>query len=454
MTSTPPESKQHNPYLRGNFAPVSQEVTAYHLPVEGMIPSELSGRFVRNGANPIAPDPQTYHEMYGEGMIHGVCLRSGKALWYRNRWVRGRDVLAALDEPDIGGAIEPAYFPVNINVMGFAGKTWALSEAGPYPIELDYELNSICRNNLFGTLRGAFTAHPKLDPLTKEFHAICYCWDVWDDVQYVVVGQDGRVRKTEKVKLLGKSAIHDLGLTQRYVVILDLPLLYYPELVASGDPNVCRWDRNYQARLGFLPREGTAADIHWVEIDPCFVFHPVNAFDTAEGEVVMDVCRYEQLFDLNPTESLWNSGGTTLDRWVINANTGKFFTTRIDDRAQEFPRINPNYSSLLYRYGYTLLMNETGYGNTVKHDFQTGTATLHDYGTGTASSEPVFVPRPNATSEDDGWVLSFVYNYDRNISSLVILDALDFAGNPVATIHLPQRVPFGFHGDWIPDSCS
>jgi carotenoid cleavage dioxygenase len=451
MTSIWFQSETHNPYLVGNFAPVAQEVTAYNLPVDGKIPPELCGRFVRNGANPIAPDPQSYHEMGGEGMVHGVCLRDSKALWYRNRWVRGKDVLEALNEPDIGGPPDLAYFPVNIGVMSLAGKTWALAEGGPYPIELTYELDSVCRNNLFGTLPGAFTAHPKLDPLTGELHAICYCWEVWNSIQYVVVGQDGRVRKIEKITLPGMSAIHDLGLTQRYVVILDLPLLYYPELSKAGDPNLCRWDNSYTARLGLLPREGTAADIHWFEIEPCFVFHPVNTFDTPGGEVVIDVCRYERLFDHNPYESLWNSGGTTLERWVLNPITGKVSEHQIDDRSQEFPRINPNHSSLPYRYGYTVLMNETGYGGTIKHDLGAETSILHDYGVGTASSEPVFVPRQNAASEDDGWVLSFVYDRDHNTSSLVILDALDFAGEPVATVHLPQRVPFGFHGDWLPD---
>jgi carotenoid cleavage dioxygenase len=81
-----------------------------------------------------------------------------------------------------------------------------------------------------------------------------------------------------------------------------------------------------------------------------------------------------------------------------------------------------------------------------------GTSEVHDYGPGRMTLEPVFVRRPGTVEEDDGWIMSYVYDGNRHLSDVVILDAQDFTGGPVATIHLPVRVPFGFHGGWAADT--
>src|SRR5438552_1871880 len=143
-----------NPYLEGNFAPVTQELTAEDLPVTGAVPEQLTGRYLRNGPNPVEPvDPATYHWFTGTGMVHGVRLEGGRARWYRNRVVRGDD------------------FGPNTNVVGHAGRTWAIVEAGARPVELTYDLDSIGSSDLDGTLPRGFTAHPKRDPATGDLHA-------------------------------------------------------------------------------------------------------------------------------------------------------------------------------------------------------------------------------------------------------------------------------------------
>jgi carotenoid cleavage dioxygenase len=82
-----------NPYLLGNYAPVGSEETVTELSVTGTLPSTLSGRYLRNGPNPITPpDPATYHWFTGDGMVHGIRIEDGEARWYRNRWVRSADV--------------------------------------------------------------------------------------------------------------------------------------------------------------------------------------------------------------------------------------------------------------------------------------------------------------------------------------------------------------------------
>ena len=190
-TATIPE----NAYLAGNFGPVDREVTAFDLRVEGRIPVELEGRYLRNGPNPIAEvDPATHHWFIGDGMVHGVRLRGGKAEWYRNRYVGSRHVSEVRGQPDIGGRNwNDSPGGPNTNAGGFAGTTWAMVEAGGCPVEMTYDLDTVARNDFFGTLPGAFTAHPKIDPDSGEMHAMVYAWAEWlDHVQYVVHRDDCR----------------------------------------------------------------------------------------------------------------------------------------------------------------------------------------------------------------------------------------------------------------------
>ena len=119
---------------------------------------------------------------------------------------------------------------------------------------------------------------------------------------------------------------------------------------------------------------------------------------------------------------------------------------------QRVPAINGRHGGQAYRYIYTAHWgDDVAFGPAMKHDVQRQTTEVHDYGPGRKTSEPVFVRKPGAAAEDEGWIMSYVYDPKRNLSDVVILDAQDFAGDPIATIRLPVRVPFGFHGGWAPD---
>ena len=88
-----------NRYLEDEFAPLDREYTLTDLEVAGTIPDYLDGRYLRNGPNPIGEiDPELYHWFVGDGMVHGIRIRDGKAEWYRNRWVRGPQTARALGE--------------------------------------------------------------------------------------------------------------------------------------------------------------------------------------------------------------------------------------------------------------------------------------------------------------------------------------------------------------------
>ena len=237
----------------------------------------------------------------------------------------------------------------NTNVIGHAGSTWAIVESGGYPVELTYELDSVRYLDFDGAYPGSFSAHPKKDPVTGELHVMGYYWE-WDHVKYIVVRPDGSIRKVVEIPVPGKIMLHDVAITESSIVIFDLPVTFQLDASAEGYPFPYRWDDGYQPRVGVLPREGRAEDVRWAEVEPCYVFHPMNAYDLPDGRIVMDVARHPRMFatDVNgPFE-----GPPTLDRWTIDAEAGKVVEERIDDRGQEFPRVDERLVGRPHRYGY------------------------------------------------------------------------------------------------------
>ena len=440
-----------NLFLSGNFAPVADEHTAEDLRVTGRIPEQLEGRLLRIGPNPIAPDPANYHWFLGNGMVHGVALRGGRAAWYRSRFVRDDEVVAAKGWPPVAGPQRADLLGgglANTNVISHAGKTLAIVEGGNLPVELSSDLETLRRSDFAGTLPGGFSAHPKRDPDTGELHAAVYRVGA-EQIQYVVVGADGRVRKTVDVPVPGSPMVHDCAITKNYFVLLDLPVVLDPGALEQGI-RAYAWRPQYGARVGLLPRDGGAADVIWRELEPCFVFHPLNAFEDGDGRVVVDVVRHPQTFASERDQT--GNGPPTLDRWTIDPRGGPVKEERLDDRPQEFPRHDERRVGKPHRYGYAIQIGAGfRFEALLKHDLREGRTERHEEGPARAFMEPVFVPRSPDADEDDGWVLAYTYDADANRSDVVILEARDFSAAPVATIHLPVRVPFGFHGNWIPD---
>ena len=449
--TAPAESR----YLIDNFAPVTEEITAFDLPVIGELPAELNGRYLRNGPNPISEvDPATHHWFLGDGMVHGIRLREGKAEWYRNRYVGSTNVSRRRGEPDIAGRNwNSSPTGPNTNVGGFAGTTWAMVEAGGCPVELSYELETIGRNDFYGTLPGAFTAHPKFDPVTGEMHAMTYAWAEWlDHIQYVRVGADGKVNRTVDIPLPGMSMVHDMSITDRYVVVYDQPVLVDLELALKGGRFPFRWYDDYGNRVGLMPRDGNAGDIVWIDVPVGYVFHPMNAYDAPDGNVVLDVCFYDRMMrdDLNGP---FGDSLPRLMRWEINPTHRSVSVTEIDENVNEFPRHRGSLSGKPYRYGYCAQVDpDSMHWPTVKHDLLTGKREVFDHGAGRAAGEPVFIGRAGSIEEDDGWLVTFVHDGNNDSAEFVVMDAQDFARGYVAQVKLPQRIPFGFHGNWVRDA--
>jgi carotenoid cleavage dioxygenase len=249
----------------------------------------------------------------------------------------------------------------------------------------------------------------------------------------------------------GKPMVHDCAITGRYFVLLDLPVTFDPKQVEEGQGFPYRWNPDYGARVGLLPREGRAEDVVWCEVEPCFVFHFLNAYDAPDGRVVLDVVRHPKMFAsdfLGP-----NEGAPTLERWTLDPRGGRAKEQRLDPDGQEFPRPDERRVGSPYRFGYAAAFGAgLAMGGLFKHDLRDGKRELHHEGPARRFLEPVFVPRTPDAAEDDGYVLAYAYDASTDRSDVVILHAQDFAGGPLATIHLPSRVPFGFHGSFLPDA--
>jgi carotenoid cleavage dioxygenase len=437
-------------HLRGNGRPITEERSLTQLKVTGSIPRELDGRYVRNGANP--KSGFSAHPFFGDGMVHGVRLRDGKATWYRNRYVQTPFITnPALDILDPAVALDMKASKANTHVVGHAGKILALEE-GHFPYVLDGNLDTVGPTDFGGVLKGSFTAHPKICPATGELLAFGYS-AMPPYLRYLRVSADGKLVQTENITVGGPTMMHDFNVTRNHVIFMDLPAVFDLQLAMKGEMPI-RWDDDYPARLGVMPRNGTDADVRWYDINPCYVFHPMNAYE--EGDtIVLDVARFSHMWRDGamdfPNPYLW--------RWTIDTKKGTVREEQVDDRPGEFPRVADSHIGVKHRYGYEMGMSEMSgsddpanvSGSILKYDRAKGVRTEIDLGRGRVPGEPVFVPAEGGKSEDDGYLMTFVYDAATDSSRFVVMDAKTMDRTPVASIELP-RIPHGFHGSWIPAS--
>jgi carotenoid cleavage dioxygenase len=450
-----------NPYLDGNFAPVREETTTDTLKVIGELPPDLSGMFVRNGPNPQYAPMGHYHWFDGDGMLHGVRISKGKAT-YRNRYTRtqkwqmehqaGKAIWTGLMEapkPDL-----PSGNTANTALIWHAGQLLALWEGGaPHAIKVP-ELETLGEFTYNNKLTSAFTAHPKVDPVTGEMMFFGYSFAP-PFLSYGVVSAQGELLRTVPIDLPMAVMMHDFAITENYTIFMDLPLTFSPERMQRGEP-MLMFESDRPSRFGIVPRHGDNNNIHWFESPSCYVFHTLNAYED-QDEVVLIACRMKSttVLAIDDSQTDPQADIPLLHRWRFNLKTGKVTEERLDDVAAEFPRVNENLLGRFTRYGYAGKMAKGSlplFEGVIKYDFDSGTSQIHTFGKGRYGGESVFVPRPGATVEDDGWLVTYVHDTAEDSSELVVVNAQDVTSEPIARVLIPQRVPYGFHGAWVTEA--
>ncbi len=460
-----------NPYLQGLFEPVATETTALELTVIGEIPKDLHGSFVRNGPNPHAAPEGMHHWFDGDGMIHAVYFENGKAE-YRNRYIGTDDYRAETAGKTIsaGGVLMPSAAArpdsgrgdlvykdtANTDLVFHNGSLMALWYISGKPVRVDARTLETLGNETFGgALPRHVSAHGKVDPKTGEFCFFDYSLtEPW--MTYGVVDRHNVLTNFQRVDLPGPRLPHDMGLTENYVILHDLPVVF-----TEGGLRNHMWQikvADQPARFGVAPKYGKGDQIKWFETETCYIYHVANAWEDGD-EVVMTACMMQPNgFPPNPAYGPYASMVNVLAlnavpvEWRMNMVTGEVKKRQLDDRIGEFPVINLDYTGRKANWSYHVSMAPEElqrFDGLLKYDLGTGQAQEYKFADGIGGSEPAFAPRIGSTAEDDGYVIVFATAPD-GTSEVQVLNAQDFNKGPIARIPLPARVPAGFHGTWAP----
>ena len=449
-TTAPPDDARTRWWLEGNFAPVHREVTATNLEVIGSLPPELEGLYARNGSNPLSG--LSPHWFLGDGMVHGVELAGGAATWYRNRYVE-----TALWES--GGGLGSSGQPggasglSNVSVGRHAGRFLSLGEVG-FPFELEpSDLSTLGVVDFDGRLTGNFTAHPKVDPTTGVMHAFGYNFEA-PFLEYYVIDPSGTLVSSEPVDVPHSTMMHDFAITESDVIFMDFPVAFdmAGAIKMVKDPSSTavpfEWRPELGARLGVMPLGGPTSAIRWVSIDPCYVYHGVNAW--RDGSVIkMEVCHLDSTFTSSNEPS-----AATRRVWSIETATPqlRFSEVILDVPAADLPTIDQRHRGRPSRHSWLGEVisspGELAFWGCQHLDTVTGRLDRWLPDGGRRSGEWCFVPAKGG-HEGEGWVMAFVFDPRVDRSALVVLEAQDVAKGPIAQVPLPVRVPYGFHGTFM-----
>jgi len=459
-----------NPYLTGYYRPFGAEMEAENLVVEGHIPEELNGTFYRNGPDPQFPphEQDRYHVFDGDGMIYAIRLANGNASM-RNRYVRtrkfelertaGKRLFGVFGNPRFNDpSVSPMeYNNANTHIWPHAGALYALMEGCP-PTALDPDtLETLGFETFAMTVTGPFTAHPKTDPADGAMHAFGYSakGPASTAVRYNIIDASGKAQHLAWLEQPYASMMHDFALTERHVVFPCLPVALSMERAMQGKP-VAAWESDKPAAFGVMAKGGNGGDeVRWLETDPTFMFHIANSFDDGD-DVVLDVAGSKRAPLMPAVDGTLPSHDDTrfmLRRWRIGGN-GSFREETLDGLDIQFPRIDDRFQGRRYTKAF---VNGTtrptagrldGFDSIAAINIESAARDAHSFGEGAYCGEPIFVAR--GAAEGDGWLLNLVWDSLKNESYLSIIDATAVAAGPVAKIHMPARVPGGFHCHWRP----
>lgn len=459
-----------NPFLAGNYAPVSDE-SDFDLNVTGELPKDLVGTFYRNGPNPQFAPADDYHWFAGDGMIHAFFVGDGKVR-YRNRYIRtpkwlaenaaGRSLFGSFGNPR---TTDPSMHGLdrgvaNTSLVWHSGKLLTLEEAHR-PFQIDpLTLESYGYASQYPD---RVTAHPKIDPETGEMLWFAYAVGGSPSSKVCTFGvtdSNGKIERCDRFEAPYSSFVHDFLVTRRHVLFPILPLAGDLQRVMKGG-SPYDWDPDKGSFVGVLARNAPIETMRWFEVDTCFVYHAMNAWEEG-SKIFADVMEHPDA-ELIPKDSntVGKPVGAQLVRWTLDlaVNSNRVKREQLDDLPGEFPRFDERSTGLNYSHGWFAGNSRkprpgsrtTGLFDCIAHvDLHSGKRNVFNFDLGDGPGEPIFVPRSAQAEEGDGWVVTTVYRGEIGTSDFLVFDAQNISAGPIASARLPRRVPFGFHGSWRP----
>ena len=476
LLSTLPEDDDH-PYRTGPWQPQTTEWKADDLQVvEGEIPTDLDGVYLRNTENPVHPSLKNYHPFDGDGMIHVVGFRDGKA-FYRNRFIRTDGLMA---EQEAGHALWAGLAErpsSSLRDEGWGART-RMKDASSTDVLVHrgvalstfYQCGDMYRIDPMSAetmgkedFNGKFpfewgvSAHPKIDDRTGEMLFFNYSKEA-PYMHYGVVDENNDLSHYIDVPLPGPRLPHDMAFTENYAIVNDCPLFWEPEALKQ-DAHVARFHPDMPMRLGVIPRKGKTEDIRWFDAEATYVLHWVNAYEEGD-EIVLD-----GFFQGDPEPADNGMGNawqrafrflaldrmqSRLHRWRLNLKTGEVKEQQLSDSITEFGMMNGSYTGGEYRYAYAATGKPSWFlfDGLVKHDLKLGTEERYSFGDGVYGSESAMAPRVGSTGEDDGYLVTITTDMNADASYAVVFDAARVGDGPVCKLKLPERVSSGTHSTW------
>jgi carotenoid cleavage dioxygenase len=480
LLSTLPEDDDH-PYRTGPWRPQTTEWKADDLTVvEGEIPADLDGVYLRNTENPVHPSLKNYHPFDGDGMIHVVGFRDGTA-FYRNRFIRTDGLVA---EEQAGHALwaglaEPPAIAERPDGWGArrrmkdASSTDVIVHRGT-ALTSFYQCGDLYRVDPFSaqtlgkeSWNGKFpfewgvSAHPKVDDRTGEMLFFNYSKEA-PYMHYGVVDEKNDLTHYIDVPLPGPRLPHDMAFTENYAILNDFPLFWEPEPLKRG-AHIARFHKDMPSRFAVIPRKGQSSDIRWFEAEATYALHFVNAFEQGD-EIVLDGFfqgdpepadnglgdKWQRAFRFLALDRMQSR----LHRWRLNLVTGLVREEQLSDSITEFGMMNGDFLGRDYRYAYAAT-GKPGwflFDGLVKHDLVNRTEERFSFGEGVYGSETAMAPRVGGTGEDDGYLVTLISDMNDDSSYCVVLDAARIGDGPVCKLKLPERISSGTHSTWAPGS--
>jgi carotenoid cleavage dioxygenase len=370
----------------------------------------------------------------------------------------GRALWRGIMEPSLSnppGA--PEKDTANTDVVFHRGRLLALWYRCGAPYALDpATLDTLHAEDFGGALRSPVSAHAKVDDETGELFFFHYGMHR-PFLHYGVAGPDRRLRHFVPVELPGPRLPHDMAITRRFAVLMDLPLHPDPDAAKRGRHRIV-FDRERPARFAVLPRLGAPDAVRWFEAEPCYIYHVINAWEDGEA-IVLDVCRVKEpqppALRTSPLAQMlaYLRLDAHAQRYRFDLRTGEVRETTIDDDNVEFPTIDRRRTGRRTRYGYAMHISDEPtlrFDGVVRYDLERDGRSVHWFGPGRWGSEAAFAPRAGATAEDDGYLVSIVRDEREGATEAVVLDAASLERGPLARVRVPAPVPLGFHATWAP----